>query len=98
MKYIRLYAPKHSQQMYPHTEGLTTNSSQIDLDAHFTAPREGVSATNGTDDAYPDFPGFGELPFLDCILQPGQMLYIPPQWWHYVKSCSTSFSTSFWWK
>ena len=32
------------------------------------------------------------------VLQPGEMLYIPPRWWHYVKSLSVSFSVSFWWK
>lgn len=39
-----------------------------------------------------------DLPVLDCILEAGQMLFIPPGWWHYVKSLSVSFSVSFWWK
>uniref|UniRef100_A0A2P2L7T1 Transcription factor n=2 Tax=Rhizophora mucronata TaxID=61149 RepID=A0A2P2L7T1_RHIMU len=34
---------------------------------------------------------------MDCILEEGEMLYIPPRWWHYVRSLTTSFSVSFWW-
>lgn len=38
-----------------------------------------------------------DLEFLDCILEEGDMLYIPPKWWHYVRSLTTSLSVSFWW-
>ncbi|MEW5304236.1 MAG: hypothetical protein WDW36_006860 [Sanguina aurantia] len=82
-KYIRLYAPSCSAQLHPYGSGLTTNSSQIDLDA----PVSGQL-----------YPGFADLCHLDVMLSPGQMLYIPPGWWHYVKACSISFSVSFWWK
>ena len=44
------------------------------------------------------FPGLQDLPVMDCVLEAGQMLYIPPGWWHYVKSLSVSFSVSFWWQ
>ena len=40
---------------------------------------------------------FKQLDYLDCILEPGEMLYIPVGWWHYVRSLSVSFSVSFWW-
>lgn len=46
---------------------------------------------------YMKFPLAENLPFLDCILEEGEMLYIPPKWWHYVRSLSLSFSVSFWW-
>ena len=94
-KYVRLYSPTCNPFMYPAMGGLTTNSSQIDLEADcFQLPE--VEVHNNTN--YPSFPGFSDLPFIDCILQPGQMLYIPPSWWHFVKSLSSSFSVSFWWK
>ena len=38
-----------------------------------------------------------DLEFVDCILEEGEMLYIPPKWWHYGRSLTTSFSVSFWW-
>lgn len=30
-------------------------------------------------------------------LQPGDMLYIPPRWWHHARATSESFSVSCWW-
>ncbi|KAK3398608.1 Clavaminate synthase-like protein [Sordaria brevicollis] len=40
---------------------------------------------------------FKKVPFVDCILEPGDTLYIPIGWWHYVRGLSVSFSVSFWW-
>jgi lysine-specific demethylase 8 len=81
-KYVRLYSPEHNEAMYPFTDGLTTNSSQVDLHEVDAAA----------------FPAFNSAPFVDCVLEPGQMLYIPPGWWHFVQSMSMSFSVSFWWR
>ena len=43
------------------------------------------------------FPLFAKAPYLECILNEGEMLYIPEKCWHYVRSLSLSFSVSFWW-
>lgn len=80
-KYIRLCPPSASSSVYPHKQGMLTNTSQVDLDR-------------------PDperFPLFAAASFVDCVLEAGEMLYIPPRWWHYVKALSNSFSVSFWW-
>ncbi|KAF2920412.1 hypothetical protein DAI22_08g206901 [Oryza sativa Japonica Group] len=45
-----------------------------------------------------EFPRTGDVEFMDGILEEGDLLYIPPKWWHYVRSLSTSFSVSFWWR
>jgi lysine-specific demethylase 8 len=45
-----------------------------------------------------EFPRMEGLEFMDCILEEGDLLYIPPKWWHYVRSLSISFSVSFWWR
>ena len=63
-------------------EGLLTNTSQIDAE-HLDL------------EAYPLARG---LPFIHAILQPGEMLYIPVKYWHYVRSLDISFSVSFWWQ
>jgi hypothetical protein len=33
----------------------------------------------------------------DAVLGPGDLLYIPPRYWHFLQSCSTSVSVSRWW-
>lgn len=80
-KYVRLYSPDASSGMYPYGEAMLSNSSQVDLDIP----------------DYTKFPLAENLSFMDCILEEGEMLYIPPKWWHYVRSLSLSFSVSFWW-
>ncbi|KAJ4983938.1 Cupin domain-containing protein [Stagonosporopsis vannaccii] len=42
------------------------------------------------------FPGFATAKYIEGVLGPGECLYLPPGWWHYVKSLSPSFSVSFW--
>eukprot|EP00246_Nothoceros_aenigmaticus_P011823 TRINITY_DN3378_c0_g1_i3.p1 TRINITY_DN3378_c0_g1~~TRINITY_DN3378_c0_g1_i3.p1 ORF type:complete len:158 (-),score=16.71 TRINITY_DN3378_c0_g1_i3:171-644(-) len=81
LKYIRLYQASISSELYPYSEHMLQNSSQVDLD-HADHPK---------------FPIARDLHFVDCILEPGDMMYVPPKWWHYVRALSTSFSVSFWW-
>ncbi|XP_071701212.1 lysine-specific demethylase JMJ30 [Rutidosis leptorrhynchoides] len=80
-KYVRLYPASLSEELYPHSESMLKNSSQVDLDN--MDPNE--------------FPKIEDAEFMDCILEEGEMLYIPPKWWHYVRSLTTSLSVSFWW-
>eukprot|EP00262_Sarcandra_glabra_P008012 TRINITY_DN21182_c0_g1_i1.p1 TRINITY_DN21182_c0_g1~~TRINITY_DN21182_c0_g1_i1.p1 ORF type:complete len:421 (+),score=36.48 TRINITY_DN21182_c0_g1_i1:176-1438(+) len=80
-KYVRLYHASISEDLYPYTESMLSNSSQVDLDNLDVK----------------EFPMAQDLDFIDCILEEGEMLYIPPKWWHYVRSLTTSFSVSFWW-
>ncbi|XP_005405191.1 PREDICTED: lysine-specific demethylase 8 isoform X2 [Chinchilla lanigera] len=80
-KYIRLYSPQDSEALYPHETHLLHNTSQVDVEN-------------------PDlekFPKFAEAPFLSCTLAPGEILFIPVKYWHYVRALDLSFSVSFWW-
>ncbi|XP_057551027.1 bifunctional peptidase and arginyl-hydroxylase JMJD5 isoform X2 [Hippopotamus amphibius kiboko] len=80
-KYIRLYSPQESEALYPHDTHLLHNTSQVDVEN-------------------PDvekFPRFAEAPFLSCVLSPGEILFIPVKYWHYVRALDLSFSVSFWW-
>jgi hypothetical protein len=43
------------------------------------------------------WPDFDKAKFEEGILGPGDCLYIPKGWWHYVRSLSPSISVSFWW-
>jgi lysine-specific demethylase 8 len=79
-KYIRLFSPDSNLYPYP-ADQMLSNTSQIDVE-------------NEKDlEKYPDFPIHG---YQDIILGPGDLLYIPKGWWHYVRSLSVSFSASFW--
>ncbi|GAB6023390.1 Lysine-specific demethylase 8 [Chamberlinius hualienensis] len=63
-------------------EGMLSNTSQIDVE-------------NPDLSSHPKFP---QIPYREHILKEGEMLYIPPKCWHYVRSLAVSFSVSFWWK
>ncbi|TRZ04301.1 hypothetical protein DNTS_003241 [Danionella cerebrum] len=43
------------------------------------------------------FPAFSQAPYQECVLGPGDVLFIPLKHWHYVRSLELSFSVSFWW-
>ncbi|XP_039205585.1 bifunctional peptidase and arginyl-hydroxylase JMJD5 [Crotalus tigris] len=80
-KYIRLFSPDQSEKLYPHEGHLLHNTSQVDVEN-------------------PDlekFPKFKAAAFQDCILSPGEVLFIPASYWHHVRALDTSFSVSFWW-
>lgn len=81
-KQIFLFSPQESENLYPHRHELLNNTARVD-------PRQ------------PDLekhPKYKEAKGFFCVLKPGQMLYIPPKWWHFVESLSVSFSVSFWWE
>lgn len=80
-KYVRLYHPQMTYGLYPHTDHLLSTTSQVD------AENPDLS----------QFPLFEGVTFSDCVLGEGDLLYIPPMHWHYIRSLSTSFSVSFWW-
>lgn len=70
-----------SAAVYPRP-GLMNNTSQVD-------------AANPDLSLYPKFADV--MPLLECELERGEMLYIPPLFWHHIESLSVSFSVSFWW-
>jgi len=47
---------------------------------------------------YPFLAECGPVVARTCILQPGDVLYIPSKWWHYVRSVDTSASVNVWWR
>ncbi|KAJ3021948.1 Lysine-specific demethylase 8 [Thoreauomyces humboldtii] len=80
-KYVRLYSPKRSDAVYPHDQSsMLGNTSQVNVEE-------------------PDldaFPLFAKAPYLETLIGPGELLFIPVGWWHYVRSLSPSISVSFW--
>jgi hypothetical protein len=42
------------------------------------------------------FPRFARVQPLDCVVEPGECLYIPRLWWHQVESLDVSASLNLW--
>lgn len=81
-KYVRLYTYAQTEFLYAYEEQLLENTSQVDVEN-------------------PDlekFPLFEKAEYTECVLRAGEMLFIPPHCWHFVRSLSPSLSVSFWWK
>ena len=80
-KTIILASPEDTINLYPHESEFLQNTSQIDAE-HLDVGK---------------YPLVAQVKFYHLTLQPGDCLYMPPKWWHYVRSNSPSFSVSFWW-
>ena len=89
-KYVRLYAPAESRQMFP--RGMEDG---VDMSNTSRVPVERVEM--GMLEGGAEFDAFDDAPYVETILGPGEMLYVPVGWWHYVRSLSVSISVSFWW-
>jgi lysine-specific demethylase 8 len=44
------------------------------------------------------FPLFEGVPRYETVVRPGELLYIPAHWWHYVRSLEISMTVTFWWR
>lgn len=73
-KYVRLWPPSATAKLYPFQSGFTTNASQVNIE----------------DPDLERFPMYKGLHHLDCLLSPGDMLFIPRGWWHFVKALQPS--------
>ncbi|CAK9820558.1 Bifunctional peptidase and arginyl-hydroxylase JMJD5 [Anthophora plagiata] len=80
-KRVILYNPNDSLNLYPYDTRLLNNTAQVDP----------------MNPNYEKWPNFSKAKGLMGYLKPGEMLYIPPKWWHHVTSLTPSFSVSFWW-
>ena len=67
----------------------STNGSQYN-----TSP---VDIENPDIGKFPNFKELAPTPY-ECILGPGDALYIPKKWWHHVRSLETSVSANVWWR
>lgn len=108
-KYVRLYSPNHRAKLYPRgtNEGgiNMSNTSKVDIQPFVPPILTSRAETSAKDSAenkasiavqqvlYPDFAAAN---YEEVILGPGECLYIPVGWFHYVESLTASFSVSFW--
>lgn len=102
-KYVRLYSPLHTEQMQARgrEDGVEMgNTSSLDVGALEGWDQPAQDRLPSPDEQASEElmrKAFKDVPYVDCILKPGDTLYIPTGWWHYVRGLSVSFSVSFWW-
>jgi [protein]-arginine 3-hydroxylase / protease len=81
-KRVLLVSPAQSRNVYyPHDRFKSLNFSPLDVER-------------------PDFdrfPAARALAPLSCEVTPGDVLYIPMGWWHYLRATEMSISLNFWW-
>ncbi|KAI0888879.1 Clavaminate synthase-like protein [Annulohypoxylon maeteangense] len=97
-KYLRLYSPLETERMQARgrENGVEMGNTSL-MDVGVVEGWDTVLEDDEDGHTDEDLAAFKEIPFLDCILEPGDALYIPIGWWHYVRGLSVSFSVSFWW-
>ena len=58
--------------------------------------------TSPIDVENPDFTQFGLFRHapaaVECLISPGDILYVPSKWWHHVRSLDTAISVNIWWR
>ena len=91
-KYVRLYPPSTSFADVSTPSLASNGSATTSLTAANTAAVDLEAVTPAAGGA--DVAG---APFWDATLSPGDALYIPPGWWHWVRALDASASVSFWW-
>jgi hypothetical protein len=103
-KYVRLYAPSETPKLYP--RGIDETGINMENTSHVDISLAKRLYTSGEQDQADglerqsfeeQYPSFKDADCIEGVLGPGECLYIPVGWWHYVESLSTSFSMSFWW-
>lgn len=95
-KYVRLYPPTATESIFPRGEdenGINeSNTSEVEIRLDRTQPSN-VAVADA--DRFPLF--IAEENYYEAVVGPGECLYIPAGWWHYIESLTASYSVSFWW-
>lgn len=81
IKRCLLFGPDQFKNLYPYpVHHPCDRQSQVDFDN-------------------PDltkFPKFTQAHAWECLLEPGEVLYIPTYWWHHIESLTDTVSINFW--
>ena len=85
-RYLRLYSPDEGDHLY-------AKDAPRDRQKKHGASYSPVRVERPDLQVHPDFE---KANFVETILGPGEMLFIPKRWWHYVRSLTTSVSVNFW--
>lgn len=85
-KKVNLYPAAHTKYLYPHAwYKLRTNFSQI--------PMEFENHDSATD----EFPDFEKAETWQCVVEPGEMLFIPDHWMHSTAGYGENITLTHFW-
>lgn len=95
-KYVRLYPPEATESVYP--RGVDENGINESNTSEVEIRLDQERSSNIMVEEEERFPLFlTQTDYREAIVGPGECLYIPAGWWHYIESLTTSYSVSFWW-
>ena len=99
-KTVWLAPPSVSTSMHPYPPANVTDKSHThNPAANTTNPSMSNTSQINVFDPSEDHPEFetSVVPkAMNALLEPGDLLFIPPGWWHAMRSEETSFSVSMW--
>ncbi|ORX95966.1 hypothetical protein BCR34DRAFT_578963 [Clohesyomyces aquaticus] len=72
------------------------NGDEVTAQDGHKADEQEQSKEDGKTEFEEEYAGFRSAEYVEGVLEPGECLYIPEKWWHYVRSLSPSLSVSFW--
>jgi tRNA wybutosine-synthesizing protein 5 len=81
-KELIIFSPEDSMYLYPSGKQGGGHLSDVNLD---------------NIDIH-QFPMYTFAQPFHCILEPGDLLFIPPRWWHHVRSLDMCISVNHWWE
>ena len=105
-KYVRLYAPEQRHHLITaaagsfvdrHADTMPMNTSSEPSPGQGTHQDSDTQTDVDKDRTVKTLTDDSQAEYLEAILAPGDSLYVPLGWWHYVESLSISASVSFWW-
>ncbi|KAJ9451908.1 JmjC domain-containing protein F [Diplonema papillatum] len=84
-KYVRLYAPAQAKRLYVSKRGCSGAEAQGNC-----------SAVRCEAEDYSQYPLAEDAQYLECVLGPGEALFIPEGWFHYLRALTPSISVNHW--
>ena len=97
-KYIRLFPPHEKDKLYPdsmwNTAGVDVG---LEVEWENSDESEKMERNRRRHEQRAKYPLLQDADYIECVVEPGDCLFIPRGWWHYVTSLTPSASVSFWW-
>jgi hypothetical protein len=76
------FSPEDTARLYPHPK-----SSRYPHVSRVNPERPNLAT----------FPAFADARAFGAVLEAGELLYLPPGWWHHVRSLGVTISVNTWW-